>query len=145
MEWYNMPSKIDDLDNNLQEMVQTVHSFQLAAELGKARYELGNVLRFLDEYVDRHFKAEEDYMHRFEYPGADAHLSQHKQFIKEFSEIKTLFQKSGSTNLLTIEVQGRLRQWLNAHVSGEDQALKTFLENAGAEPKKIKTFTEPAD
>lgn len=95
---------------------------------GKARGEIGEVLKFLEEYVVIHFGMEEKHMLVGKYPEYALHKEQHAEFIKDFLELKKEFEAQGASSMLVIKIQRRVCDWLVAHISKTDKALGAFLK-----------------
>ncbi len=82
-------------------------------------------LAFLAMYVNHHFKLEEAYMKKFNYPDQTSHLKEHRNFIKELKAFKTQNEKysnAGSDDLLN-----RLGEWILNHILKDDQTLGAFI------------------
>ena len=92
--------------------------------------ETASLLDFLGGYVIDHFSLEEDLMRSAQYPGFEAHLEQHSQFIRDYLGLKASITATGPTSALTIKVRAWLTEWLRWHIMGADLALARFLRNA---------------
>jgi len=82
-------------------------------------------LAFLAMYVNHHFKLEEAYMKKFNYPDQTRHLKEHRGFIKElkaFKEQNEEYSGAGSDDLLN-----RLGEWILSHILEDDQTLGAFI------------------
>lgn len=92
------------------------------------------VLRFLADYVVKHFNDEESIHLRSRYPHAAEHRKLHENFIKTFWELKAKYEKSTGDFAAVMEVNKVVYDWLKEHVLKVDkQFAKYYLalpENA---------------
>jgi len=63
------------------------------------------------------------------YPGSDAHRSQHQAFIEKLKQWHAQLNRTGVTLDLLIETNEALFQWLVRHIRVMDGELGRFLKN----------------
>jgi hemerythrin-like metal-binding protein len=83
-------------------------------------------LAFLAMYVNHHFKLEEEYMEKYDYPAKDVHRREHKKFIsqiKQFRAENMEYSREGSDQLVN-----QLGEWILNHILKEDQQLGQFIK-----------------
>lgn len=119
---------IKDIDSDHKEMFDMINRLYLATKQGKGSEEVGNVLAFLEGYVQDHFSREEEYMDRYHYPGTDAHKSKHRDFISEFLRVRDEFNRDDTASYLSLLIEGWLYSWLDDHFIHDDKALGKFLK-----------------
>ena len=117
------------IDTQHKELFQRVNNLLDAMSKGKGRLEVEKVVDFLGEYVVSHFKAEEDLMQKYRYPGYTSHKIQHTRLITTYTSMKVKINQEGVTPALTLQVQGQLGEWLINHIGKQDQVLGAFLKN----------------
>ena len=82
-------------------------------------------LAFLAMYVNHHFKLEEEYMQKYDYPDLAVHQKEHQSFVKEFKEFKEdnkEYSEAGINDLLT-----RISEWILSHILENDQKLGEYI------------------
>jgi len=82
---------------------------------------------FLAMYVNHHFKLEEQYMKKYEFPDASEHVKEHQAFIKELKEFRSIakeYTEEASDKLLT-----RIGEWILSHILDVDQQLGKYILN----------------
>lgn len=93
------------------------------------------VLRFLTDYVVKHFNDEESLHLKSRYPQAQGHRKLHENFVKTFLELKAKYENSTGDFSTLMEVNKVIFDWLKEHVLKVDkQFAKYYLElpeNAG--------------
>lgn len=117
---------IDDQHKKLISMVNQLHD---AMKSGKAKEIMGGILSELIDYTDKHFKHEEAYFEKHNYPGFLRHKKEHDDLRKTATDLKKKFD-SGET-LITVEVLYFLKDWLSKHILGSDKEYTPFLNAKG--------------
>ncbi|MEA4858669.1 MAG: bacteriohemerythrin [Solidesulfovibrio sp.] len=84
-------------------------------------------LRFLRDYLERHFALEEKLMADIAYPHREHHLATHEQFVNHviFFEIEKEFGLV--TRQMVEDLLGFLMEWFVRHIASEDRALGAYL------------------
>jgi len=104
---------------------------------GGEEAETERTLFHLSEYVDFHFKAEEDMMVQTSYLGLEAHRAVHDEMR---SQVKALVDSYLEEHkILPASLMDYLISWLIEHMDGEDRKLAGHLRkgpgyNQGASP-----------
>ncbi|MCD7896273.1 MAG: hemerythrin family protein [Planctomycetaceae bacterium] len=95
---------------------------------GGNRERIPNVLRFLADYVVKHFNDEESLHLKSRYPQAAPHRKLHEEFVKTFLELKAKYDKSGGDFSTVMELNKVVFDWLKNHVMKVDmQFAKYYL------------------
>ncbi|MCI4626480.1 MAG: bacteriohemerythrin [Candidatus Magnetoovum sp. WYHC-5] len=91
--------------------------------------EVDKVLRFLGGYVIEHFQTEENIMIKYKYPDYDSHKAEHMSFLKNYSQLKRLFEKEGATELIIQATQNQAVDWIINHIKKIDKKMAAFLKD----------------
>ncbi|NLM53125.1 MAG: hemerythrin family protein [Firmicutes bacterium] len=83
-------------------------------------------LEFMNDYVITHFRDEEEYQAKINYPGLEKHKKIHDDFKAEVVEFVRLFEETGFDEDLVQRFSGKLLAWLINHVAGIDQKIGEF-------------------
>ncbi|MFZ5627087.1 MAG: bacteriohemerythrin, partial [Bacillota bacterium] len=86
---------VAEIDRQHQELFRRIDNLLTAMSQGKGKEEVGNILKFLEDYVVVHFAAEEKLMQSHNYPAFNEHLAQHQAFIQDFAKLKEQFNREG--------------------------------------------------
>ena len=104
----------------------------LTAGVG-ARDKLMQTLRYLDTFIDKHFRAEEQYMRLHNYPGILLHRAEHEAFAKNLADLQKktqdLERRGEVTSFLAVEVEHRLEKWLTDHILKMDRKMADYLRD----------------
>lgn len=95
------------------------------------RDRLLKTLRYLDTFIDEHFRAEENYMRRHNYPGILLHEKEHEAFAKAVGDFKKkaldLDARGEVLSFLAVEIEHRLEKWLTDHILKLDRKMAEYL------------------
>lgn len=127
---------ISELDDQHQAFFMHMVGLRRALIEGSGgRDKLMKTLRFLDTFIDEHFRAEEGYMRRHNYPGILVHRADHEKFAKAVAEFKNkaldLEARGEILSFLAVEVEHRLERWLTEHILVHDRKMADYLAERG--------------
>jgi hemerythrin len=115
-----------EIDAQHQELFRRLAALVAAMGAG-ARCDVGALFDHLGEYAARHFAAEERVMAAARYPGAKVHAAAHARFVREFAELRALYDCNGATAGVAVKTRTWVEDWLRGHIVGVDQGLARFL------------------
>ena len=132
IEWRNdLATGIDKIDTQHKELISRINLLFAACSKGKAKDEVKETLKFLQDYVVVHFGTEEDYMSKYSYPDMVDHKAKHKAFIADFLILKGQFEKEGANLTLITRTNKVVVDWLIQHIGNVDKKLGAFLKTKG--------------
>ena len=82
-------------------------------------------IAFLAMYVSHHFKLEEQYMEKYDYPDTAVHFKEHREFVQELTVFRAenlAYSQAGTDDLLI-----RMREWILSHILENDQKLGEYI------------------
>jgi hemerythrin len=112
-----------------KELFSRINSLLDAMDMGFGKDEVLRLFEFLDEYFVIHFDAEEQAMHKYDYPDTLAHLEEHTRFIDDIAKLRSDALHGVSAGLV-IQVQSRVVGWLINHIGSIDKSLGAFISEA---------------
>ena len=89
---------------------------------------LGEILNDMAEYTDYHFKTEELYFLRFNYPDKEEHIKKHKIYVDKIKSFKEDFEKERK---ITYSVMNFLSKWIVEHIQGTDPDYVPLFKKNG--------------
>ncbi|MDR1536309.1 MAG: bacteriohemerythrin [Planctomycetota bacterium] len=89
---------------------------------------VNDTLKFLEDYVVKHFGTEELMQNTTKYPRRDEHKKMHDDFIVTFGNLKQEFLNSGSDMLFIIKMTKIVVDWLNTHIGIHDKDFGVFFK-----------------
>ncbi len=119
---------IPEIDDQHKELFRQINLLIEACHLGRGADAVGQVLAFLDSYACLHFSTEENYMRKYQFPGAEGHLRQHQEFIVNLTEVKARFAQDGPGVHIVVITNRILAGWLNTHIRRSDKVLGAHIK-----------------
>lgn len=131
MEWkdkYNIGVEL--IDSQHQEMARIIANLKGALETDQKNKVIGDTLRFLVDYTQHHFSAEQDLMRTVNFPFLGNHKTLHQQFIQHVMGI--LLKVKNKKPLDGKELIAFLIQWLINHIFEEDRKIADYIRHKKA-------------
>jgi hemerythrin len=88
-----------------------------------------NVLEELMKYTIYHFKTEEKYLLKYQYPGYELHKREHENLTSKVISMKNDFEKGEAINSKSVILF--LMDWLIKHILGSDKQYVLYLNKSG--------------
>lgn len=120
---------IKEIDSQHKKLVDLLNSLHDSMKAGKGNEVLGKTLTELIQYVGTHFATEEKLMSAHGYPEYNTHKAEHEKLAQKAIELQKDFQQGAP--VLTVEVLGFLKDWLQNHILGTDKKYGPFLNSKG--------------
>ena len=108
--------------NRLEEMLTITNPTREECEF------MINLVDFLEDYADTHFKQEEQCMERFRCPSHERNKQAHSQFLAFFRNFRAHFQAEGFRREVLATLHDTVSQWIEAHILHLDTQLKPFIK-----------------
>ena len=117
------------LDQQHQQLIETVNELDQALRKGEGKAALDSVLDKLVEYALVHFAAEESLMQKHDFPGFFTHRTQHEEFRKKLAEYLEA-HKAGKPGV-PVSLLFFMQEWMKEHLLKTDKLYSTFLNAHG--------------
>jgi hemerythrin-like metal-binding protein len=134
MEWTkDLSVGIEEIDEQHKELISRINDLVDSVRQHVCKYKIGDVIKFLEEYIFVHFGDEEGLMKKYGYPDYPGHRAQHEYFIREFAELKKELEKleggkkRGSYDL-SVETNRIVVDWILDHIAKVDKRLGAYLK-----------------
>ena len=129
VEWNdNYSVNIAEIDMQHREFIKLINELLKSVANGTSKEIISSIFKDLTEYATTHFKTEEDYFEKFNYPESSFHKQQHEDIANKIEEFKKR-NKEGS-KILDSEIVYFLISWFISHVMLIDKRFtKCFKEN----------------
>ncbi|NTV13316.1 MAG: bacteriohemerythrin [Desulfobulbaceae bacterium] len=118
---------VELIDRQHRELIDRINKLLIAIRDGRGREETFVVMRFLNEYVEEHFKTEESFMLRHHYADYDAHKKMHDAFIGDLGELAEILERKGIDSDLVVIVNQKVINWIVAHIFLIDKGLRNCV------------------
>lgn len=114
------------LDAQHETLFAHVGAFVAAVRCGAPVPELPEVLAFIADYVQIHFRYEESLMQDSGFPGLEAHRLEHERLVRRLDELVAGLGSPPARGALEA-LASLLADWLRDHVAGSDQRIGEHL------------------
>lgn len=130
LEWHpSLASGDGAVDGQHQEIFRRLGDLVAALEQGR-RDEIPRMFDFLGDYVVAHFGAEERLMADSAFPGANVHRAAHARFVRDFRELRALYETTGPSFAIAVKTAIWVRGWLDRHIHGADRVFARFVRES---------------
>ena len=116
------------VDKEHRELLQAVNNLMDACAKGQGRAAIEPALKFLIQYVDEHFRHEEQLQQSSSYPDLARHRKIHEEYKRKLKEIAAQIPESGPTVADLSKVNTHVAV-LISHIRVEDKKLGAFLKD----------------
>lgn len=116
------------IDKEHRELIAAVNRLLDACGEGKGRAQMGETIKFLNDYVERHFSHEEQLQKQSSYPGFTPHKAFHDNYKKKLKDITSKISADNATITQLGELNGHIGV-LISHIRTEDKKLGAFLNS----------------
>ena len=115
------------IDSEHRELLRAVNKLMEECGKGKGRAQLESTLKFLLDYVDKHFGHEEQLQKSSGYPNMTAHYQFHENYKRKLKDIANHIPATAPTvsDLASLNAHISI---LISHIQTEDKRLGSFLK-----------------
>lgn len=117
------------IDTEHRQLFQAINNLMDACSKGKGRDQIASTTRFLNDYVAKHFRDEEQLQVRTKYPAYNMHRQFHEKYKMDLVQIGNQLNNVGPT----LAVLNRLNQAVSTlvtHIRIEDKKLAAHVKNS---------------
>lgn len=118
---------VENIDSQHKIWFEKADQLFEAGKTGKSKEVIAQMFDFLDDYTKMHFRDEEAYMTKINYPGIDEQKIT-QNFIAELAKLKADFEQSGGNITLIINANQMIVDWLTKHISTMDKKIGTYAK-----------------
>jgi len=118
---------IVEIDAQHRELFSRLDSLEEAIRTGHGREMVFTTFHFLDNYVRRHFRAEEELQTLYRYPHLQMHAAEHAVFKKRLKELEERLTLDDPSEMLAAQINSLLTNWLITHVTNLDLELTGYI------------------
>ena len=115
-------------DEQHKKLVGLINDLHDAMKEGKANEVLGTIFLSMIDYTKTHFADEEALLKAHGYTDLAGQQSSHRQFV---AQVENMFDEFKTGFVVTLEVMGFLKKWLEHHIQVEDKKYGPFLNSKG--------------
>jgi hemerythrin len=125
---------VEEIDNQHKELFMHFGNLLEACKRGQGANEVFRLFKFLDEYVEKHFTAEEKLQLAVGYPDYEKHRLEHAKFKHQLRDLEQNFTVGSNGVYLVIATNKVMVEWLVEHISRLDRDIARFMGEQGGAP-----------
>jgi hemerythrin-like metal-binding protein len=131
LEWKKSYSVgIESLDRQHRHLLELINQLSALRPKAADRKGLFTLLNAFAEYAQTHFKTEEQYLTKYDFPGLVQHQREHVAFTADVFRLAQ--QLENDDPAIHAEVCRFVKDWYISHVLGTDREYIEFLSAKGA-------------
>lgn len=116
------------IDNEHRELLNMANKLLDACNNGRESAAMESAVKFLVDYVDKHFKHEEQLQQKSRYPGYPAHKTFHDSYKRNLNNIVSQLLGNNFSMANFAKFNSHIGVLIN-HISTEDKKLGMFLNS----------------
>jgi hemerythrin len=116
---------VDEIDNQHKKLIDILNVLYDSFLKKEHQAQIGEILGKLKDYTQYHFRTEEEYLKRVQYPQLSQHMSEHMIFEDKIRGFQHEYSKNPSA--LTYKLMLFLKDWLRHHILDSDRRYVPFL------------------
>lgn len=125
----NLEVGVDLIDSQHKKWFEKADQLFEAGKSGKSKEYIIQMFNFLDEYTKTHFKDEENYMTKINYPELALQKQMHQGFIKKLAELRKDYETAGANITVIISANQFILEWLTKHISSADKKIGEYVKS----------------
>ena len=120
---------IKEMDEQHKKLVEIINKHNTAEKSKELRQRVKSTIKELLDYIDVHFKREEELMMQHDYSEYKAHKEEHSYIADEVYDLYMKHMK-GEENVAFM-VTSLMKHWLFNHICIEDKKYSKYLNSKG--------------
>ena len=125
----DMEVGVEKIDTQHKELINRLNAVLSMGIKAASREETQKTLKFVFEYIIKHFSEEEMLQRQSSYPKYEWHKGLHQAYINEFNQLKSEFDKNGHSAKFTLDLNNSIVSWIVKHIKTVDVELGKYLKN----------------
>ena len=128
IDWSDLLSVgINKMDDEHKELFVRINALLKALLGGSENYSIVELVSYINEYIDFHFRDEEKMLEKYNYPKIEEHKKLHAIYEREFDNIEQQLKDGKFNATLLIEIQDKVVNWLLNHIAKVDKEYGIFI------------------
>lgn len=120
------------IDRQHQALIETLNKLIIANNEDAGEGVLRETLDFLANYVEQHFRDEEELQIKYNYPKYQSHKQSHDNFRVVVHDLMERLEHEGYTYALMNLTLSTMADWLIVHIKDEDLRLAIYIQQVNS-------------
>lgn len=118
---------ISEMDNEHKELFVRINRLLSAIMSQDKSLDIAEIVQFINEYIDYHFRDEEKLQAQYNYPKLNEHKKLHATYEAYFADIEKKLNNGQFDAPLLIEIQDKVVNWLLDHIAKVDKQYGEYI------------------
>lgn len=119
------------IDSEHKQLFAAINSLLDACSKGQGRTQIETTMKFLEDYIERHFSHEEQLQLASGYPDYTRHRNLHEGYKGVVRGVMQELKQTGPTIALLAKVNTNVAGWLITHIRLEDAKVASHIKKSG--------------
>lgn len=116
------------MDEQHKDLLAHFANYSRALQLGEGKVDNTGMLKYLKQYIAKHFRMEEVFMENYGYSLTREHKAAHAEYVQSFQEMIENFKANQDESYLEFQISSMM-DWFLDHISEYDKQLGFYLKN----------------
>lgn len=118
---------IEEIDNDHKNIIEHYEKLYELMKIGKGHEYRKELIVFLSEYIDVHFRHEEVLQEKIDYKDIKSHISMHQDFKSQVEKLIAQLDDENISNSELIKLNLYIKNWIADHILIEDKKIASYL------------------
>ena len=123
----DLETKVPKIDMQHKELFKRINDVIALGAKSVSTAETEKTFSLLEEYIEIHFRDEEELQRASGYDKIEWHKEQHRMFAEAYRVLKSEYFKNGPSAAFTLQLSKSIIDWIVKHIRSADVELGRFL------------------
>jgi len=123
----DLETKVPQIDSQHKELFARINDVVAMGVKSASKEETDKTFKLLGDYINKHFRDEEELQRKSGYPKYEWHREQHKLYVDSFNKLKLEYAQNGPSTAFTLQLNKSIIDWIVKHIRHVDVELGKFL------------------
>ena len=124
-----LKTHIPKIDEQHKELIDLINAFEKIEEGSHTSKDIEDALKFLGQYIVKHFTYEESLMERSDYPKYEWHKNWHQGYILKYEDLKKEYSENGISENFVYILNEFIVKWIVRHIQKIDTELNQYIKS----------------
>lgn len=123
----DLETKVPKIDMQHKELFKRINDVIALGAKSVSSDETDKTFKLLEEYIETHFRDEEELQRTSGYDKYEWHKGQHRMFAEAYKVLKKEYYQNGPSAAFTLQLSKSIIDWIVKHIKSVDIELGKFL------------------
>ena len=123
-----LKTNIEKIDEQHKELINRINAFEAIKEDSHTDQDIESTLKFLGDYIVKHFTYEERLMEKSDYPKYEWHVNWHQGYVLKYEDLKKEYYENGISENFIYILDEFIVKWIVRHIQKVDTELSAYIK-----------------